>query len=193
MKCYVLNGGLSRRMGVPKWELRLEGSTFLERVMAAALPVFDEVIMIASAEWAGVTPGRVIVEEPREVRSPLFGMREAFRDCADSRIWILGVDFPLISSSVLRFLSSAFERSEAEVLVPIELGHRQVLCAGYSMSVAKSVDRLLESGDFRVQNLLHFHSHEEIAEHDMLRHFPERPLRNVNHPTEYAQLRSVHG
>src|ERR1051326_4327614 len=82
MNCYVLTGGRSSRMG------RSKRALFFDRVAAAARPVFDDVIAL---DW----------EEGG--KAPIFGVARALRN-AQSRAFILAVDYPLITSDVLRFL-----------------------------------------------------------------------------------------
>ncbi|PYQ50790.1 MAG: hypothetical protein DMF59_09885 [Acidobacteria bacterium] len=54
MNCYLLVGGRSSRMGRSKIDIPFAGSTFLDRVAAAAKPAFDRVIAVQRAGGEGV-------------------------------------------------------------------------------------------------------------------------------------------
>ena len=96
MKCYILVGGRSRRFG------RSKSDVFLDRVVAAAKPVFDDVIAVQrpGGEAVGI---RTIFEEPHEHEGPVFGIIAALRDAGEP-CFILAVDYPLVTSDVLRML-----------------------------------------------------------------------------------------
>lgn len=193
VNCYVMNGGRSRRMGSAKWKLKLEGRTFLDRVLAAAIPVFGEVAIVATSDWEAGTTVRVIREGTHDKASPLYGLREACRDSPEERFWVLGVDFPFVTSDVLRFLTSRFAQSAAEMLIPVDDGRRQMLCAGYRRSLEGTVEAMLLAEDFRLQNLLLKHTFEIISDEEIDARFSCGLLRNVNYSSEYEALRRIHG
>jgi molybdopterin-guanine dinucleotide biosynthesis protein A len=93
MNCYILAGGRSRRMGTSKTAL------FLDRVVAAANPVFDEVFAV-QRPGGEETSIHTIFEERHDDDGPIFGIIAALRH-ANARCFILGVDYPFITSEVL--------------------------------------------------------------------------------------------
>ncbi len=134
MNCYILVGGRSSRMGQSKVVVSLGGTTFLERVAAAAKPVFDRVIAVqrAGGEEVGSLP--TIFEPRRSEQAPVFGVWRALED-AKARCFILAIDYPLLTSEVLRYLAGRASQSAAEMVVPRWSGKLQMLCAGYSTSL----------------------------------------------------------
>jgi molybdopterin-guanine dinucleotide biosynthesis protein A len=96
MKCYILVGGRSRRLGRSKVDL------FFDRVLAAAQPVFDEVFAVQRPD-GGAMSIPTIFEEPHDDDGAIFGIVAALRH-AKARCFILAVDYPLITSDVLRLL-----------------------------------------------------------------------------------------
>jgi molybdopterin-guanine dinucleotide biosynthesis protein A len=94
MNCYILVGGRSRRMGTSKTAL------FLDRVAAAAKPVFDEVLAV-QRPGGDTTSIPTIFEEPHDGGGPIFGIIAALRH-ARARCFILAVDYPLVTSDALR-------------------------------------------------------------------------------------------
>jgi len=121
-------------MGQSKVAVPFGGATFLERVVAAAKPVFDRVVAVQRAGGEGVEGLPTIFEPPREAQAPVFGVWRALED-AKGRCFILAIDYPLLTSEVLGYLAGRVSQSAAEMVVPRWNGKLQMLCAGYSTSL----------------------------------------------------------
>lgn len=155
MNCYVLVGGRSTRLGAPKATL------FLDRVVAAARPVFDEVIAV---DRSGGEPRDIetIFESPHEDEAPIFGVHRALEH-ARAKCFVLAVDYPLIRSDLLRRLSERFAASSANLLVPRSGGHLHVLCAGYSRVLVPLIDARIAKRQYDLRSIA---VEAEIVEHD---------------------------
>lgn len=178
MDCYVLTGGRSTRMGQSKADL------FLERVAAAAGPVFDRIVAVErpDGERRNIT---TIFESPHDDDGPIFGIARALAD-AERRCFVLAVDLPLISTAILSELSRRFEESDAEMLVPVWDGTPQVLCAGYSTKVLPLVERRIAAGRLSLRRLLDEAVVQIVEEAELRQLFPGEPLMNVNTPFDLA-------
>lgn len=176
MKCYVLIGGESRRMGRSKTQL------FLPHIVAAARDVFDDVIAVQRAGGAEAMLIPTIFEPPHEERAPLFGVLRALED-ADDRAFILAVDYPAITSEALRFIS---EKS-GTLVVPEWDGIPQMLCAVWSAELI-GVIRKRQKLDLR--SLLGANVGAMIPERELRDVLRGEPLRNVNTPEDYERLQS---
>src|SRR5581483_11727272 len=95
VNCYILVGGGSTRMGRPKIDLPLGGSTFRERIAGAAKPVFDSIAAVQRAGGAEVDGLRTIFEPRHELQAPVFGLWRALQDAAE-RCFVLAIDYPLM-------------------------------------------------------------------------------------------------
>ncbi|HYK05451.1 MAG TPA: molybdenum cofactor guanylyltransferase [Thermoanaerobaculia bacterium] len=175
MNAYVLIGGLSRRMGVSKAAL------FLERIVAAATPVFDDVIAVQrfGGEAAGM---RTIFEEEHEGDGAIFGVARALRDATDDA-FLIGVDYPLITTAVLRFL-------RAERGVPEWNGRKQPLCAVWETAALPRIDERIAARRYDLQPLA---EQAIIAESVLRARFPGEPLMNVNTPEELEAAERLYG
>ncbi|HYS55374.1 MAG TPA: molybdenum cofactor guanylyltransferase [Thermoanaerobaculia bacterium] len=184
MNCYLLVGGQSNRMGRSKLDLPFADSTFLQRVMAAAKPVFDRVIAVQRAGGKGVESLPTIFEPPRQEQAPVFGVWRALQD-AKGRCFILAIDYPLLTSEVLRYLAGRASQSAAEIVVPRWNGKLQMLCAGYASSLLPRFELRIAAGQLNLHSLT---DRLEIIEEDALRaRFPGEPLMNVNTPEELRE------
>lgn len=163
-------------MGVSKTEL------FLGRILGAAAPVFDEVVAVQRAGGQAVAI-RTIFEDPHEHDGAVFGVARALRDVQErglERGFVLAVDYPMITSEVLRYLR---ERGG----VPVWDGRPQMLCAVWDVRDLPRIEKRIGRGEFDLHGLL---DREMIPEGELRARFAGEPLRNVNTPEEWEAMRS---
>ena len=173
MNCYVLAGGESRRMGKSKAEL------FLDRVVDAARGAFGEVIVVGRAA-GGVHHS--IVDDPHEKPAAIYGVARALKDAKD-RCFILAVDYPLITSDVLRFLR---DRGG----VPMWKGKPQRLCAVWDANLLDEIEQRIAVGRLDLHGL---NEQAMIPEAELRQRFEGEPLMNVNTPEEWRAAERMHG
>jgi len=184
MNCYILIGGGSKRMGRSKADLPFAGSTFLQRIIAAAEPVFDAVIAVQRAGGEAADALRTIYEPPHDLQAPVFGLWRALQD-ARSRCFVLAIDYPLLTSDVLQYLAGRVSQSKAAMVVPRWNGKLQMLCAGYLPTLLPTFEPRIASGQLTLRGLT---DDLEIIEEDELRaRFSGEPLMNVNTPEELEE------
>lgn len=184
MKCYLLIGGASSRMGRSKVDLPFGGSTFLRRIIGAASPVFEEVIAVQRAGETAPKDMRTIYEQPHDLQAPVFGLWTALQN-AGERCFVLAIDYPLITSEVLRYLASRASASAAAMVVPQWNGKLQMLCAGYSPAILPRFAPRIAAGQLNLRGLTE--DIEVIPEHDLRERFTGEPLMNVNTPGELEE------
>jgi molybdopterin-guanine dinucleotide biosynthesis protein A len=183
MNCYLLVGGSSRRMGQSKADMQFAGSTFLSRVAEAARGAFDKVIAVQRSDGEPASAVETIFETPHADQAPIFGLARALQH-ARGKCFVLAVDYPLITTEILRFLSERFTRSHAPLLAPRWNGKLQMLCGGYAPVLVTLIDERIAAGRFELRGLT---ADAEIIEEEELRsRFPGEPLMNVNTPEELA-------
>lgn len=146
MNCYVLTGGRSTRLGRSKADL------FLRRIVAAASPVFDDVIAVQhdGDPWPDIT---TVFDEQHDHQGPVFGVIRALEH-ARGRCFILATDYPLITTAALRDLRTRFEKSGALLFVPVWERIPQVLCAGYSAELLPVIRRRAADGKLDLRGLI---------------------------------------
>lgn len=156
MKCYILVGGRSQRFG------RSKTAAFLDRIVEAAKPVFDDVIAVQrpGGEAVSIT---TIFEEPHEGDGPIFGIVAALKH-AGERCFILAVDYPFITSEALQKL-----RDDGRV------ANGQPLCAVWDPARLPDIERRIASGRRDLHGLW---------EEGMIDDSIARALKNVNTPED---------
>lgn len=187
MDAYILIGGRSRRMGAPKRNIPFHGVPFLDRVADAARGAFDEVYAVqrAGGEPAGGLP--TVFENGHDLEAPVFGVAAALQH-ARGRCFVLAVDYPALTSELLRELRLRFEQSAALLLAPRWGGKLQMLCAGYGSGLLSRVERRIAEGRFDLRGLADEAETEIVREDDLRLRFAGEPLANVNTPAELAIL-----
>jgi len=177
MNCYILIGGRSRRMGRPKEEL------FLDRVASAAAEVFERVFAVQKNGGAASSID-TIYESPHDDQAPVFGVARALEH-AQARCFVLAVDYPLITPSILRYLRTRFETSSALLLAPIWSGKTQMLCGGYDPNLLPRIEQRIAAKRYDLRGLASESEAEILDENELRAKFDGEPLMNVNTEAEW--------
>lgn len=151
----VLAGGRSRRMGTDKASLRLGGETALLRVVRALGGCGRLVVVVAAAgQELAPSPAHVVRDE-RTDAGPLaalgLGLRTAAALGAGSAV-VCAVDTPLLHPAVAMALLRCL--GTHDVALPEVDGRAQPLLATYRTDVAAVAERLLATGQRRLQAVL---------------------------------------
>jgi molybdopterin-guanine dinucleotide biosynthesis protein A len=180
MNAYILIGGESRRMGRSKTEM------FFDRVATAAAEVFEGVFAV-QRHGGPAAPLPTIYESSHDDQAPVFGVACALAH-AKERCFVIAVDYPLITTAILRFLCDRFERSNALLLAPVWSGKTQMLCAGYDPALLPRLQQRIAAKRYDLRGVAAIEEAEILSEDDLRARFPGEPLMNVN---TMEELRSV--
>ncbi len=127
----ILAAGSSKRLGRPKQLLRVKGRSLIERVVNAALASdLDRIVLVLGyqhekiarhlANQTGISRLKVVINRRyREglSRSLCTGLNEV-KDTHPSVMFLLG-DHPLVDSSAINDLLTAFRNSAKDICVPV--------------------------------------------------------------------------
>ena len=151
----VLAGGQSSRMGRPKAALEWHGSTLLRRtaqIVARATSGPVVVVRALGQDLPELPDGVLVADDPREGKGPLQGIAAGLAALTGR------ADLAFVSSTDLPFLHPAFirrvlavleEDGTADVALPVARGYKQPLAAGYRVSLAGTVERLVKEDRLR--------------------------------------------
>ncbi|MEO6882161.1 MAG: molybdenum cofactor guanylyltransferase [Mycobacteriaceae bacterium] len=150
----VLAGGRSRRMGTDKVSLRLGGEAALLWVVRALGGCGPVVVVAAAGQDLPPSSGHVVRDELADA-GPLaalaLGLRTAASLGAESAV-VCAVDTPLLHPAVAQALLRCLGPHDAAV--PEVGGRVQPLLAAYRTDVAPVAERLLATGQRRLQAVL---------------------------------------
>jgi len=189
MHAYLLAGGRSKRMGRSKPDLPFGGSTFLRIVVDAARPVFSAVFAVQRHGGPALPGVETIFETEHPDTAPIFGVARAIEH-AGEKCFVIAVDYPLITSDILRFLRDAFAKAQVETLVPMWRGRAQMLCAGYSAGMLPLIRARIEARRLDLRGLIEEAGGLLVPEDNLRARFGGEPLMNVNTPAELEEAES---
>jgi len=136
----VLAGGRSTRMGRPKAQLAWGETSLLAHVLgrvSAGVGGPLVVVRAAGQELPALPIGVRVVEDPSEGLGPLQGIAAGLAAAAAAGAdvaFVAATDMPLLEPAYVRRVVALLE--DADVAMPVVLGHRQTLAAAYRTSVA---------------------------------------------------------
>jgi molybdenum cofactor guanylyltransferase len=198
VSAFVLAGGESSRMGRDKALLVLPtGETLLDRALRLARSVSDTVRLVAPNARYSEIAGVPVVEDIYPACGPLAGIHAALSASGTELNLVLGVDCPLVTPELLRFLVRVAVGTDRLATVPRVQGHLHNVCAVYRREFVKIAERVLAgsaggTGKLRGTRIdcLFTEAPSRIVEEDELRRagFGPELFANVNTPAEFAAL-----
>lgn len=99
----VLAGGHGRRMGTDKRAVEVLGVPLLDRALTLLEPLVDELLIITRDQDGALRHARILSDEVAE-RGPMAGLLTGLRAARYSRVLVIPVDMPLLTSDFLGYL-----------------------------------------------------------------------------------------
>jgi len=167
----VLAGGRSSRFGADKLAADFDGSTLLERAVAAVGAVASEVIVVVapgderSLPVANVPVRRAVDPEP--FGGPLVGVLAGLEAAREPVAIIVGGDMPTLAPDVLRLLIRSLIASDGsrDAAVLVQRGEiRPLPCVVRNGTATQAARRLLGDGERRLVALIRSISALAVAE-----------------------------
>ena len=181
----LLSGGSSRRMGVDKAAIEVDGERLVDRAARLLSAVCAPVIEVGP----GYTGLDSVREEPAGT-GPLAAM-DAGGQALRTRghrgpALLLAVDLPLVSEELLRFLATYPGHGS---VVPFVGGEPQPVCARYSGEALRRARAAVEAGERSIRALLRDLPDLQWAGPRMWGHVAaERELEDVDTPEDLRRL-----
>ncbi len=185
----VLAGGLGRRLGRTKGDLRIEGQCLAQRASEVLAPLCRAVLISIRAQSANPAPQCIAIEDrPPAGRGPLAGIYRAFEATEESDLIVLACDYPRVETPILRRLLD-LAGAEDEVVLPVDRGGEDhPLVAIWRRCVAGRVCRALDEGRFAVHAVLDGCRALRAGPNDFPGLDLDASLINVNTPEDLARV-----
>lgn len=167
----ILAGGDHSRMkGTNRALLPIAGELLIQRQIREMSSVCDEIIVVTNdpKPFLNVLDCSVrIITDYMRGKGMLGGMHAGITLATHDTVWVVGCDMPLISASAASFMQRWKDDFRFEAVVP-KIGGRLVMLHGiYAKSAAKALEQLLNTGDWRPEQLLHFLRWSELGEQEL--------------------------
>ena len=180
-KIYILCGGQSLRMGRDKYDLEINGQTFLKALTDRVESYFDEVCLLGSDHLLN-TRFKQIPDYVKDA-GPLGGLLAAMNHSDEKLFAIVPIDLPLISSENLKRLSE-IELNNKDALIAKSENRVQPLLGVYRTNLSDLLEEYLTTGKRSVMGFLDQIDVEPFE-------ISSAELMNVNTPEEYQKLIST--
>ena len=147
----VLAGGKSRRLGIDKALLRIDGEWLLERILSKLAVLTDDLLVVANEGEKLAALNVPVVPDARPGGGSLIGILSGLQAMRYPRGLFVGCDMPFLSLELLRYMivmSTGFD-----VLIPRVGDEVEPLHAVYSKACLLPIGRSLDRGALRV---IHF-------------------------------------
>ena len=200
----ILAGGRSRRMGVDKALLVLDGEPLLARVVRRVLPLAGEIIVSAREPRAYdavlkllAAPVRIVVDEFADA-GPLAGLHAGLTAARHDLLLALSVDLPFVDPGLLAHMIDLAGGFDAVVpRVPASHGYTlelEPLHALYRRTCLPAIESHLRAGDRRMTSILDDVLTRYLQPHEITRIDPGfRSFANINTPEDWEAAQSLAG
>lgn len=149
----ILTGGRARRFdGRDKSQLRVAGRTMLERQLEALVGAVDRIWLAGYYGDVPLAPPLCVLADRKPGRGPLAGLDAALAAEPHGTVLLLACDMPYVTAPFLAHLLTRLDGFDA-VVPKTERGYHP-LCAVYAQSCRVVVQRRLDQGHLRMQDLL---------------------------------------
>lgn len=177
----VLTGGASRRLGVDKSRLLLDGETLAARAARLLLDRCHTVVEVGP----GVTDLAVVRESPvgaGPLAALVAGARALGPALGDALV-LLACDLPWVAPALDALTASpSGAGSDVDIIIPVdETGRRQYVCARYGPRALTAAEGLVRSGERSLHAMVESLPPEEIAE---LGDFPAGTFADIDVPDD---------
>lgn len=142
----VLAGGASARMGRAKAFIEIDGSTLLDRAVAALSDAgIDEIVVVGGDESRIATAGHRSIADEHPGDGPLGGIITALATVEADLVVVLACD--LLDASSLAVTSLVGALGSGDVAVPVVDGRPQWLHAAWRRSIEPALRAAFETGE----------------------------------------------
>jgi len=163
----ILLGGESSRMGSMKALLDFAGEPLVERVARRIAPVVDEIVLVAGpaaglsaavrtaiaaivARLATNARPSIVCHDQRAYQGPVAGLATGLAVAGGELCAALACDLPFVEPRLVAHLLTAAAEGSHDVVVPVQRGLPEPLCAVYRVATMRAIFRAqLADGDLK--------------------------------------------
>jgi len=173
----ILIGGNSKRMGLNKAGLELNGISLLDRSIAILNPEVEELFTIGKEDdiYKGV--------------GAIGGLHSAIKKANGKAIFVLACDYPGINSGFIRFMKAEYQQAY-DVVLPQWEGNIQTLCGVYGPGMLSLIESQIKSKDYKIQNLIKKCRVKLVRFSKKHEFYSDSLLINMNTPADYEQFKA---
>ncbi|MGL4344575.1 MAG: molybdenum cofactor guanylyltransferase [Cellulosilyticaceae bacterium] len=182
----LLMGGKSSRMGQSKALLIYQDMPFWQRIvqeMTVCGPVY---LSVNDKDPVPSQDYPILIDEYTGI-GPLGGIVTALRNIPQDYVFICACDMPKMDRYLIKYLCDQITEEWDGVMIQDDKGHYDCAAGIYSKNMLPVIDKMLQEGNYRLQDLLKKTRIRSIS----VRQLPvsREVLCNVNTPKEYEAIK----
>lgn len=184
---FAVAGGRSRRMGQDKALLPWGDADLLAHALVRLKSVTDDVRILAGPELRHAERGVPVAVDTAPDLGPLAGLLAALESAPEGAL-LLGIDLPLIPTTLLVQLAALAREGDADAIVPVSRRGPEPLCAAYGPGCREPVRRCVADGDLKMSAFWRDVRVKEIGPDELAAlGEPDELFLNVNTPEDYER------
>jgi len=149
----VLAGGKSRRLGIDKSLLKLNGEWLLERILTTLSALSADLLVVGGGKPEFASLSARVVPDDLPGAGPLGGIYSGLRAMRHARGLFVACDMPLLNLSLLRYM--ILLSADFDVVIPRIGDQTEPLHAIYSKACVGPIEGLLQRNELRVIHFFH--------------------------------------
>jgi molybdopterin-guanine dinucleotide biosynthesis protein A len=193
MTSIILAGGKSSRLGRNKALQIIDGKSLIQWVVDRVGMLSTEIIIVTARGEAIPCSSPVEIKTIADIypeKGPLVGIYSGLISASNSRTIAVGCDTPFLSVSLLKYMTQIC--SIYDVVVPRIKNKLEPLCAVYSKNCSGPIQRLLEQGELRIDDLFGMVKVKYVEEDEVNRFDPEHlSFFNINSQADLDKARKL--
>lgn len=197
VRCAILAGGRSSRLGQDKRFLSIRGRTCFQRALDAVAELDPAPFLLVRDEEDArqlKCETCTILTDPLPGEGPLAALANALDRLDKEWLLLLAVDYPLVTPFFLKRMTTYAERdgSDSLCIVPCEGEMPHVTCALYSKLSAAACQKFVDEGGRSIQRWIRTLSPISFVDESIWgRWGAYKPLLNLNTVADLAALESL--
>ncbi len=141
----ILSGGKSKRMGVNKSLLKINGITSIERIALLMSEIFENTILITNEPELYKYLNLETYRDIEQGKGPLGGIHSGLIHCKTQKAFIISCDMSFMTKEMIKFIAEY--KSDEKIIVPKADGFVQQLCGIYDKTNLSAIEEILKSED----------------------------------------------
>jgi molybdopterin-guanine dinucleotide biosynthesis protein A len=150
----IMAGGGSRRMGIDKSMLTVNGRPLIEEICEQLHGSFEQVLISANDAAKFAFLGLPVVPDRVAGQGPLMGIASALSASHNELNFVVACDIPQIDLRFVRRMLSQAAGGEADIILPVDRdGKDEPLFAVYRKSALDAINKVLSSGGRKISDV----------------------------------------
>ena len=177
----IIAGGKSSRMGQDKAFIQYNGKQLIEHAIDLLTGFCNQIIISTNKPERYQHFNFKIVPDMLEGIGPLGGLHATLSATESATNIVIPCDMPHITKNLIAHLLK--QHKPNYITVPVHHGFLEPLCAIYPNKALATIEKMINSGNYKLYNLLKLYPTQQINIETFLLQTPDI-LNNLNAPTD---------